>query len=366
MITDIQFDLLDIPTTPPRANPKEVSQGRNDRITTLVARVRTSEGLEGIGYAYSLQGAGKAMYWLGKDLLAPLLINENPLDHERLFQKVYWRTQTIGRLGLVPQVYSALDMALWDIKGKTAKLPIHKMLGGARDSASAYISHTGWLWMSVGEILDKTKPFLDQGAMGVKIKVGANPNDDIERLTNIRDGLGEEVWLAVDANERYDLGTALAMGRFFQDEVGVGWFEEPISCENISGHAHLARALDIPIACGEMLFSGQEFQTYLGQGAMDVAQPDITRLGGITPFLKTMAICEGHHVPVAPHLMPEIALHLACGLQQITSVEYMPWMQPVFSNYPTLHQGKLKPLDKPGWGLELNPEALKEFATPTT
>jgi len=366
IIENIHFNLLEIPTNPPRASSKETSDGRKDSITTLIASIKTNDGLEGIGYAYSLQGAGKAMYWTGRELLEPIMIGENALNHERLFHKVYWRTQTIGRTGLVPQVYSALDMALWDLKGKKAGLPVHKMLGGARESCNAYISHTGWQWMTVGQIMDQTKPFLDQGVMGLKVKVGNNPNQDIERISFLREQLGEEVWLAVDANEKYDLGTALAMGRFFQDEVGVGWFEEPISCENQSGYTQLANTLDIPIASGEMLFSQKEFEAYICTNSMDVAQPDITRLGGITPFLKTLALCEAKHIPVAPHLMPEIAVHLACAFNQITSVEYMPWMEPLFLNYPKLTAGKLRPTEGSGWGLELNPDALKKYSAPTS
>jgi len=121
IIENIHFNLLEIPTNPPRASSKETSDGRKDSITTLIASIKTNDGLEGIGYAYSLQGAGKAMYWTGRELLEPIMIGENALNHERLFHKVYWRTQTIGRTGLVPQVYSALDMALWDLKGKKSR-----------------------------------------------------------------------------------------------------------------------------------------------------------------------------------------------------------------------------------------------------
>lgn len=361
-IQEIKFDLLSIPTNPPRASAKEIAGGRSDKVTVLVARVRTKSGLEGLGFAYSLQGGGKALLALAQNDLAPLLINENALDNERLASKVYWQTQTIGRSGLVPQAYSAIDVALWDLKGKAAKLPLHKLLGGFRNSVSTYISHTGWLWMSVGQILDLTKPFLDQGVLGVKIKVGANTSDDLQRIENLRESLGENVWLAVDANQRYDLGTALAMGNFYQDEIGVGWFEEPISCENIKGHAHLAGRLDIPIAVGEMLFSREEFHNYAEKSALDVAQPDITRLGGITATLKVIHYCESQNIPVSPHLLPELAVHLGCGLPQVTSVEYMPWLEPLFNEYPKIELGKLTPPEGPGLGLSLCEKALQEYA----
>lgn len=360
-IQEIKFNLLSIPTTPARASATEIASGRNDKITTLVVKIRTKSGIEGIGFAYSLQGGGKAMLAIGQEDLAPLIINENALDNEKLASKVYWRTQTIGRTGLVQQVYSAIDVALWDIKGKAAKLPLHKLLGGFRESIPAYISHTGWLWMSVGQIIDLSKPFLEQGVMGLKVKVGANPQNDIERISNLREAMGENIWLAVDANERYDTGTALAMGNFYQDEIGVGWFEEPITCENIKGHSYLANNLDIPIASGEMLFSREEFHNYLEKGAMDIAQPDITRLGGITNTLKVIHYCESQNIPVSPHLLPELAVHLGCGLPQITSVEYMPWFEPLFNEYPKFKEGKLIPPEGPGLGLSLSEKAINEF-----
>jgi len=194
------------------------------------------------------------------------------------------------------------------------------------------------------------------------VKVGANPQSDIERIENLREALGAEIWLAVDANERYDTGTALAMGNFFQDEIGVGWFEEPISCENIKGHTYLANKLDIPIAAGEMLFSREEFHNYVEKSALDIAQPDITRLGGITNTLKLIHYCESQNIPVSPHLLPELAVQIGCGLAQVTSVEYMPWFEQLFNEYPKFKAGKLTPPDGPGLGLSLSEKALHEFS----
>jgi L-alanine-DL-glutamate epimerase-like enolase superfamily enzyme len=261
----------------------------------------------------------------------------------------------------VAQAYSAVDLALWDLKGKAANLPLYKLLGGARESAPAYGSDTGWLWMSPDEILDASQPYLEQGMMGIKVKVGADPEADAERLTQLREGLGDDAWLAVDANERYDYGTALAMGHFFEEEVGADWFEEPILCEDVAGHARLKSRLEIPIAAGEMLFGRDEFEAYLDKGALDVVQPDVTRLGGLTAWLKVAALAEQHHRPLSPHLLPEVGVHLCCGLPAVTSVEYMPWLEPLWQEPPQLVQGQLVPPPRPGLGLEVNPEAVARY-----
>jgi L-alanine-DL-glutamate epimerase-like enolase superfamily enzyme len=246
-ITHADCQLLHVPLSRPRASPAEAAAGRLNHVVTLLVELQTDVGLRGLGFAYALQGSGRGLYAVAVDDLAPLVIGEDPLDHERLGAKVYWRMQTVGRRGLVMQAYSAFDLALWDLKGKAANLPLHKLLGGARESAPIYGSDTAWLWMDVEEILEASRPYLDQGLMGIKVKVGVDPEADADRLTRLREALGDDVWLGVDANERYDYATALAMGHFFEDEIGADWFEEPISCEDVAGHARLAAKLEIPL-----------------------------------------------------------------------------------------------------------------------
>jgi L-alanine-DL-glutamate epimerase-like enolase superfamily enzyme len=362
-ITQLESQLLRLPLARPITSPSQPDRnGRLDHIFMLIVYVDTDAGHRGLGFALALQGGGRALKVLADDDLAPLLIGEDPLDHERLAGKIYWRLQSIGRRGLVAQAYSAVDVALWDIKGKVAGLPLYKLLGGARESAPAYGSDTGWLWMSPEEILQASRPYLDQGLMGIKVKVGSSdPETDAERVTRIRDAFGEDAWLAVDANQRYDYATALSMGHFFEEEMGVDWFEEPISCEDIAGHARLADKLEVPIALGETLFGLDEMRAYLERGAVDVLQPDVTRVGGLTPFLKIAALAETYHRRLAPHLLPEIAVHLACGLPQVTTVEYMPWLFPAFLEPPAIVQGKIVPPKRPGLGLDINPDTVEKY-----
>lgn len=357
-ITNVESHLLHVPMSRPRASPTEAASGRLNHIVTLLVELETDAGLRGMGFAYALQGSGRAFLATAQDDLAPLVLGEDPLDNARLETKVYWRLQTIGRRGLVQQVYSAFDVALWDLKGKSANLPLYKLLGGARESSAVYGSDTAWLWMTPQQIIEASQPYLDQGMMGIKVKVGADPEADAERLTELREAWGDEIWLGVDANERYDYATALAMGHFFEEEIGADWFEEPITCEDIEGHARLASKLEVPIAAGEMLFDRSEFIAYLERGALAVLQPDVTRLGGITGWLKTAALADQYGLPISPHLLPEISVHLACGLPGVTSVEYMPWHMALFTNPPRLERGRMVPPPGPGLGLELDRDAI--------
>jgi L-alanine-DL-glutamate epimerase-like enolase superfamily enzyme len=283
------------------------------------------------------------------------------MDHERLGAKVYWRTQGIGRRGLVAQAYSAIDLALWDLKAKAANLPLYKLLGGARESSPVYGSDTAFLHMDVEEILDASRPYLEQGMMGIKVKVGRDARKDADRVERLREAWGDDVWLAVDANQQYDFETAMAMGQFFEEEVGAGWFEEPLCCEDVEGHVRLSQALRLPLAAGETLYGIDEFEAYLRGDALGVLQPDVTRLGGLTNTLKVIALAERRRRPVSPHLLPEVAVHLACGLPVVTSVEYMPWLYPVFIDPPAIVKGRIVPPSRPGLGLELNADMVAKF-----
>ena len=360
-ITAIESELVRLPLSRPRASPAEAASGRLNIINVLLVHVETDAGLRGLGFAYTLQGSGRALHAIAVDDVTPLLLGENAFDHERLGAKVYWRLQTVGRLGLVQQAYSAFDVALWDLKAKAAGVPLFRLLGGAREATPVYGSDTAWPWMSVEEILEASRPYLDQGMMGIKVKVGANPEEDADRLTRLREALGDDVWLAVDANERYDYGTALAMGHFFEEDIGCDWFEEPLLCEDVDGHARLAAKLEIPLAAGEMLFSPAEFRAYQERGALAVWQPDVTRVGGITGWLKIAALAEQAHRPLSPHLLPEIGVHLACGLPHVTSVEYMPWLSPLFTHELHFDQGRLVPPPRAGLGMEVDPDMVAKY-----
>lgn len=359
-ITRCDCQLLHVPTDPPRSSPTEVRAGRIAQVNVLLVQIETDAGLQGLGFAYSLQGTGRAMHVVAEDDVTPLMIGEDPLDHERLAAKAYVSLQSIGRRGLVMQAYSAFDLALWDLKGKAANLPLYKILGGARNSAEVYGSDTGWLWMTPEQIVEASRPYVAQG-VGIKVKVGKNAEEDYDRLWKIRDALGEDAWIAVDANQRYDFATALAMGLFYEDEIGVAWYEEPISCEDVEGHSRLADRFDIPVAAGETLFGRDEFEHYLSRAALDVLQPDVTRLGGLTAFLRVAALAEQHHRPVAPHLLPEVAVQLACGLPGVTIVEYMPWLYPLYMNPPKIEKGRIAPPAGSGLGLTLNHDTIARF-----
>ena len=363
IIKTIESYLLELPL----ARPIVAAITSGDRgaacntILMPVVRIATDDGLIGEGFAWAIGAGGKTLLTAIREDLGPILIGENPLDNERLWETLYWKTQAVGRVGVIPQAISALDLALWDIKGKVCGQPVFKLLGGMRDSAPVYGSDGGWLNMSVSEILSASEVYLNQGMRGIKIKVGhEDPGIDLQRIDEIRRALGDDVWIAVDANQKWDFATALKMGREFE-QLGCAWYEEPMTCEDVHGHARLAEKLDIPIALGETLGSLHEINAYLRADAVDIVQPDITRVGGLTPFLKIASICHAAHRPVEPHLMMEASVHLACGLPAVVGLEYMPWLTRAFAEPPVVENGHLSAPTTPGLGLNITPETIEQY-----
>ena len=357
-ITEVRAELLrmDLPRPMQSGSSGGTKGGPVGRINMPVVFITTEDGTRGLGYSWSLLGGDTATRCVLRDDFAPLLIGEDALDNERLWQKLYKRLQTVGRRGLVTQAQAAVDMALWDIKGKIAGLPVYKLLGGRRESAPCYGSDGGWLYMTVAEMVKAFEEYLAQGMMGVKMKIGhEDPKVDIQRVREVRKALGDDVWIAVDANQKWDFPTAMWVGRELE-RLGVAWFEEPLLCEDVPGHARLAAALDIPIAMGETLGSRFEFDAYIRADAADILQPDIVRVGGITEMVKIVTMADVAGLPVAPHHMMESTIQVACGVMASGPIEYMPWVAAAFAEPVVLRNGQMFPPQKPGLGLEIPEE----------
>jgi L-alanine-DL-glutamate epimerase-like enolase superfamily enzyme len=215
--------------------------------------------------------------------------------------------------------------------------------------------------MTVSEMVAAFEGYLSQGMMGVKMKIGHEDyRDDIRRVREVRKALGDDAWIAVDANQKWDLPTAMRVGRELE-QLGVAWFEEPLLCEDIPGHAKLAVALDIPIAMGETLGSRFEFEAYLRANAVDIVQPDIIRVGGITETVKIVTLADVAQLPVAPHHMMECTIQVACGVMGSGPIEYMPWVAGAFAQAARIENGNMFPPAGPGLGLEIPEEIIRKY-----
>ena len=263
----------------------------------------------------------------------------------------------MGRSGVATQALAAIDVALWDLKAKRAGLPLAKLLGAHRDSVRTYNTSGGFLNASLEEVRDRATRSLEEGIGGIKIKVGLPDSaEDLRRVAGVREHIGTDVPLMVDANQQWDRATALRMGRRLE-EFDLVWIEEPLDAYDAEGHAQLAAALDTPIATGEMLASVAEHVRLIDARACDIIQPDAPRVGGITQFLRLAALADQRGLGLAPHFAMEIHLHLAAAYPREPWVEHFDWLDPLFEERLETRDGRMLVPDRPGLGVTLTGQA---------
>ncbi|GAA2304996.1 mandelate racemase/muconate lactonizing enzyme family protein [Streptomyces kunmingensis] len=354
----IKLSSVALPLATPISDAK-VLTGRQKPMTEvafLFVEIETAQGRTGIGFSYSKRAGGPAQFAHAKEI-ADNLIGEDPSDIGRLWTKLVWAGASVGRSGVATQAIAALDIALWDLKAKRAGLPLAKLLGAHRDSVRCYNTSGGFLHTPTEQVLDNATASLAHGIGGIKIKVGhPDGKQDLRRLTAVREHIGDDVPLMVDANQQWDRPTAQRMGRAME-EFGLVWIEEPLDAYDAQGHAALAASLDTPIATGEMLASVAEHYELIRHNAADVIQPDAPRIGGITQFLKLAALAEHHHLQLAPHFAMEIHLHLAAAYPIEPWVEHFDWLEPLFEERLTISDGRMNVPARPGLGVTLTDQA---------
>jgi L-alanine-DL-glutamate epimerase-like enolase superfamily enzyme len=198
--------------------------------------------------------------------------------------------------------------------------------------------------------------------VGVRVEIGwgGDVQADAERVREIQDGLGEDGWMAVSAEGRFDLSTALALTHFFED-VGADVFEDPIPSADAIGYEKLAKLAEVPLAVGSQLDTRDAFFKVIRDGAIRTIRPDVGRLGGVTSLLKVAAVAEAYHVAVSPVRFPEVGVHLACGLASVPHVETVAWFRDVFVGGAAIEGGKLAPSAAPGLGLTANDENVARW-----
>ncbi len=366
------FDL-----TCPLERPFGWSQGWLDQRSTTLVKVTTDDGLVGWG-----EGAAASLI---DGLLAPLLIGQDPMDRaglwERMFHALYNGNNAVGLAG---SALSALDIALWDLAGKATGLPICALLGGkVRDKVAVYA--TG-LYYTEGEfpdrLLDEARGYVAAGFKGMKTKVGGlSIAEDVARVRALRDAIGPDIHLMVDANEAYNATTAIRIGQKLAD-LDLVWFEEPVNAQDLDAYLEVKAALPMAIAGGENLRTRYEFKPYLTRRAYDIVQPDIMHCGGITEMQRICAMANACGIQVNPHVwgspvMIAATLHLAATLPPCPPARNaQPYMQePVmeFDRTPSAIRQELcaVPFDQedsfvrvptgPGLGIEVDEEVVERL-----
>lgn len=319
------------------------------------------DGATGTGFTYALTGGGAAIATAIERDIAGQVRNTQPEAWTRGWLQAQSRFSRLGG-GVGIAALSAVDIAVWDLKGVRAGLPLHRLLGSHRDVVPAYGSGRATNDMSVSELVEGTQAYLDEGYAGVKLRAGAaRPADDLARLRAVRDAVGEDVLLMVDCNERLDLPTAIWLAPRLA-ELDLFWLEEPLKASDIAGHVHLAGVAGLPIAAGEHLHSRFAFAEYARRGAASVLQPDASLIGGVTEFMRIATVAEALGATVTPHFLPELHVHLTAAAPTGIFVEHFPLIDDLLAETLSAVDGVMTPPDRPGHGILWDLDALTRFA----
>lgn len=278
----------------------------------VATHVVRSDGAEGWGFSWTPQIGATAVHALLSDDIANAAIGR-PAEPGEAWQGLWEHLHEAGGGGLTTIALAGLDLALWDAAARARELPVSSLIGRRRERVRAYGSGVN-LHYTQEELLAQVQRWIDAGFTAVKIKVG-KPDiaEDVDRVDAVRELLGPDRSLMIDANQRWDLARATAsveaLSRF-----DLAWIEEPLRADDLAGHAALARRIDVPIAVGENLHTAYRFDDFLRCGAAQIVQPNIVRVGGITPFLTIAALAAEHGAALHPHLLPELSGQLALAL----------------------------------------------------
>ena len=354
----VEIMLVDLP---PEVERVDAIQSFASQETPVVT-IRDSDGARGTGYSYTIGTGGHSIIALLCHTLAPALLGRDPERVERIWHDLLFSTHATSVGAVTSLALAAIDTALWDLRCRKAGLPLWKAAGGARESVPMYSTECGWLHLETEELAAGFLAAKESGFVGAKMKVGRpRLSEDAARLDAVRTAVGDDFEIMTDANQVFSMSEALRRARILE-EYGVAWFEEPLPADDLAGHAQLARAVAVPVAVGESLYSLSQFKDYLAAQAASVVQADVARIGGITPWLKVAALAEAHNVAVCPHFLMELHLSLVCAVNAGRWLEYIPQLDAITSGSIRMDGGHAWPSDVPGLGIAWDRDALASRA----
>jgi L-alanine-DL-glutamate epimerase-like enolase superfamily enzyme len=354
-ITAIDTCILAVPTPKPMAlNTPEHK--------LVVAEISTDEGIKGLGYSLVFGGWGaESVHAYLEARLKPVLLGEDPLFIERLWEKMFRTDMGIKKQGVAGYALSALDIGLWDIAGKSAKLPLYKLWGAVRDRVPTYGSG-GWSKYSIDDLVGEAEKYAAMGCRYYKMKIHhPDPRENRRRVEAVRKALGEKVRMMVDVNQRLDVLGNQRQAALLED-FDLVWYEEPVLADDIAACAEVAASIKIPVATGENNYTRYEFRELIGRKAARYLMPDVCRAGGFSETLKIGHLAAAHQVAVTPHLIHEISIHVVGALANGFLVEFVDWApQDLFEGLPQCQDGQFRIAERPGHGIALARGALEKY-----
>jgi L-talarate/galactarate dehydratase len=328
----------------------------------ITLQLHTDDGVEGIGIT-AFGGGLIAALKAAVAELGNLIVGDDPLGTEAIAAKLRAACAPCLPGGIATLAMSAIDIALWDIRGKALNTPLYKLLGGLRAEVPAYASGALMRTTPIDKIPPAATALVKKGYKQIKTQMaigGLSDAQEIERIRLIRETVGPDIALMVDINQRWRADEAISIGRRIED-IGLAWLEDPIAANDYQGLATIADALATPVCAGEYLYGIEPFQQLMRHGSVDIVMIDLLRVGGITPWMKVAGMAEAFNLPVVSHLLPEIHVHLVAASPNARVVEYMPWTWRLFENSPVPENGMLKVPHGPGLGFGFAPDLFETY-----
>src|SRR5436190_8010766 len=343
--------LVRVPVDPPRGDAIQ----RFDALELPIVDITDRAGRGGMGFSYTIGTGGTAILALLQHQLLHQLIG---VDSRKIVQIVERLRKSIHALTpgcIASTALAAIDVALWDLAARRANLPLYMLLGGAQDRVRLYNTHVGWLNRGLDELVALSTEAVERdGFTALKLKVGKpDPEEDRERVAKVREAVGRATTLMIDANQSWTVDQAI--GRIKRLEpYDLYWIEEPLEATDLAGFERLGQHIATARAGGESLYSPSAFHDAVRRQALDILQPDVARVGGITNALTVCHLAAAANLPVAPHVSPELSITVAAAVPNSVFVEYIPQMEQLLKRTLQRHDGYRIPWDAAGHAIEFD------------
>lgn len=353
-ITAVESFVLSVPTPKPMALQYPVQK-------LVCAEITTDEGLKGLGYSLVFGGGGAEAVHAYLERLKPLLVGGDPLFVESLWEKMFRADMGMKKQGVAAYALSALDIGLWDLCGKAAKLPLFKLWGAVTDLIPAYGSG-GWSRYSEKDLIEEAERYAALGCTYYKMKIHhADPRENRWRVEAVKKALSGKMRMMVDVNQRLNVRDSIRQAQLLED-LDLVWYEEPVLADDIAGCAEVGRNVKIPIATGENSYTRWEFRDLIERKAATYLMPDVCRALGYSETMRIGRLAAAHSVLVSPHVVHELSLHINGALPNSFLVEFIDWAPPdLFEEMPKCKDGHFRILDRPGHGMVLAKGAREKY-----
>lgn len=337
----------------------DATHGSIPHFEFVTVRVRDSDGVEGMGYTYAVNSGAPAFHALIDGYLAPVVVGKDGDLIEMLWKQMWWAVHYSGRGGHATSAISAVDIALWDLKSKRANLPLWRVFGGYDPKVPVYAGGID-LDFTVQALLDQSDRFQAEGFRAIKMKVGRpHLREDVERVGAMREHLGADFPLMVDANMKWSADQAIRAAQALR-EFNLLWIEEPIIPDDIAGHVRVVREGGTPVASGENMHTLYDFQNLISAGGLTYPEPDVTNCGGITVFRKIGALAEANNLPLTSHGAHDLTVHLLASAPNTINMEVHGFsLDRYVANPMKIVDGFTIAPERPGHGIELDWDALE-------